>query len=349
MTPLAEIVRAEIDAGGPITLARYMALCLQHPRHGYYITRDPLGRDFVTGPEVSQMFGELLGLWAAQVWIGMGRPRRALWVELGPGRGALSADALRAGARVPGFREALEVWFVETSPSLRARQAEAVPEARWSPALEGVPEGPALVLANEFFDALPIRQFARRDGAWRERMVAADGAGLRWTLGPAGGGLPASAPEGAVLERRPAAEGVAEALGARLARHGGAALVVDYGAEAPASGGGDTLQALNGRGFADPLDAPGEADLTAHVDFAALAGALAAGGGAVWPLRTQGALLRSLGLDLRAAALARAAPSRAAEIEGQRRRLAEQMGTLFKALAATGPGQAPPPGFGGSS
>ncbi|MFN3615699.1 MAG: class I SAM-dependent methyltransferase, partial [Rubrimonas sp.] len=246
MSALSDIIRAEIAATGPMTVARYMALCLGHPRHGYYVTRDPLGAggDFTTAPEISQMFGELLGLWAAQVWLDMGAPPRVLLVELGPGRGTLAADALRAARAAPGFNDAVETWLVETSPVLRAAQARAVPAARWAERIEDVPEGPTILLANEFFDALPVRQFVRRDGRWFERMVGLSDGALGWGLGPAPAGLPEPAPEGAVLETCPAGRTIAETVGRRLATRGGAALIVDYGAQPPAHGGGDTLQAL---------------------------------------------------------------------------------------------------------
>jgi SAM-dependent MidA family methyltransferase len=348
VTPLGRLIAAEIAASGPMRLDRFMGLCLGHPEHGYYMAREPFGRagDFVTAPGVSQMFGELLGLWAAQVWMDLGRPAPVRLVELGPGTGALMADALRAARAAPGFAEAVEPWLVETSPRLRALQAQAVPQARHASTADEVPAGPAVWLANEFFDALPIRQFVRSGGVWRERLVGWDGERLAWGLG---GPLPGPpAPEAAVRETNAAAAGVAVAIGRRLAEDGGALLAIDYGAEPPATGGGDTLQAMAGHGRADPLEAPGEADLTAHVDFTALAAALRGGGAAVAPLATQGALLTALGIGLRARGLARARPERAAEIDGQARRLTDPagMGTLFKALAATGPGQPPPPGFG---
>ncbi len=353
MTALAHLIAAEIAAAGPMRLDRYMGLCLGHPVHGYYAAREPFGRagDFVTAPEISQMFGELLGLWAAQVWLDLGRPAPFRLIELGPGRGTLMADALRAGRAVPGFAAAAAPVFVETSERLRALQARAVPGAAHVARLEDAPGGPAAVLANEFFDALPIRQFQRAGGVWRERLVGLGdgGAGearLVWGLG---GALPGPrAPDGAVRETCAAGAAVALALGRRLAAEGGAALLIDYGAEPPPEGGGDTLQALADHAPADPLAAPGEADLTAHVDFAALAAAVRGGGAAVVPLSTQGALLEALGIGLRARALARAAPGRAAEIEAQLHRLTDPsaMGALFKALGAAGPGQPTLPGLG---
>jgi SAM-dependent MidA family methyltransferase len=349
MTPLGRLIAEEIAATGPMRLDRFMALCLGHPDHGYYMTAEPFGEagDFTTAPEISQMTGELIGLWAAQLWQEIGRPAPLRLVELGPGRGTLMADALRAARLVPGFRDAAEVWLVETSPRLRALQRAAVPAARHANTLDAVPPGPMLLIANEFFDALPIRQFHCHGGHWRERQVGLDGDRLVWGLGPAAGDLPDEAPEDAVLERCPAGEAVAAQIGTRLKAAGGAALILDYGAEPPAHGGGDTLQALRKHAPADPLAAPGQADLTAHVDFTALGAALRAGGAAVAPLLTQGDFLGRLGIAARAEALARAHPDRAADVAAQRHRLTapDQMGTLFKALAATGPGQPAPPAF----
>jgi NADH dehydrogenase [ubiquinone] 1 alpha subcomplex assembly factor 7 len=230
---------------------------------------------------------------------------------------------------------------------LRAAQAARVPGVRHAELLAEGPGGPMILLANEFFDALPIRQFVRGPRGWAERVVGLGPDGLRWGLGPAPSGLP-DAPVGAVIERCAAGEAIAADIGARLARDGGGALIVDYGAAAPETGGGDTLQALRAHAPADPLAEPGAADLTAHVDFARLAAALAGAGAAVAPLSTQGALLGALGIGARAAALAARNPAQAAAVEGQLRRLCDpaEMGTLFKALAATGPGQPPPPGFG---
>lgn len=349
MTPLMALIAGEIEATGPMRLDRYMGLCLGHPDHGYYMAQEPFGRggDFITAPEISQMFGELIGLWCAQVWLDLGRPSPVHLVELGPGRGTLMADAMRAAARVPGWRDAVAVWLVETSPSLRDRQLEAVPTARHAPTLADVPDGPMLLIANEFFDALPIRQFHRAAGRWHERQVGRDGERLVWGLGPATGDLPDDAPDGAVLEVCPAASALGAEIGTRLDRDGGAALVIDYGAEPPATGGGDTLQALHRHESVDPLGDPGAADLTAHVDFTALAASLRAGGASVAPRLGQGMFLDRLGIQARAKALAEVNPARAAEIEAQRRRLTapDQMGRLFKALGAAGPRQSPLPCF----
>ncbi|OWJ62691.1 methyltransferase [Inquilinus limosus] len=336
-----------------------MAEALGHPRHGYYIKQNPLGAagDFTTAPEISQVFGELVGLWCADLWQRMGAPDPVLLVELGPGRGTLMQDALRAiGRAAPGFRAALRLHLVETSPALRAAQAARLADASpiWLDRLADLPDGPALVIANEFFDALPIRQWQRGAKGWHERLVGWDDAAgrLRWELSsradPGLALIPASVrdmPEGSIAEACPAGLSHAGFLGQRLARQGGAALVVDYG---PAeSGPGDSFQAVRRHAFADPLEAPGEADLTAHVDFQALAkAAVEAGAEAHGPV-TQGAFLEALGLRPRAAQLKQAAPARAAEIDAAVERLAgaEQMGTLFKALALTAPGLGAPAGF----
>ncbi len=347
MTPLEAIIRAEIAASGPMTLHDYMALCLAHPEHGYYMRRDPLGAagDFTTAPEISQMFGEMIGLWLAEVWHGLGRPAPFRLVELGPGRGTLMADILRAGRAAPGFLDSAEVWLVETSPALRAEQARQVPGARQAGALAEVPAGPFLLVANEFFDALPVRQFVRTAKGWAERMVGLDGDRLAFGLRPAPDLGPA--PVGAVRERSPAGEAAAAEIGARIGAAGGAALIVDYGYAAPTPAGADTVQALRAHAYADPLEAPGEADITAHVDFGALA--RAAKGAAASPLVPQGAWLERLGIGARAATLARARPERAAEIGGQLRRLTapEEMGTLFRVMALGQAGAPPFPGFEG--
>ncbi len=351
-TPLHDILVRRIRAEGPMPVAEYMGLCLGHPEHGYYVTRDPLGRggDFTTAPEISQMFGEMIGLWLAQAWIDRGSPGAFTLAEFGPGRGTLMADALRAAARVPGFVEAAELWLVETSPALRRKQWEALGahEPRWADAVDDLPEeGPLLVVANEFFDALPIRQFVVSDGALCERMVGLRGEALVLGLSPpvSGAALPEGAEEGAVYETSPQSRTIAGALGARLSAQGGVVLAIDYGHAEPRASG-DTLQAVRGHAYADPLDAPGEADLTAHVDFLALAKAAEREGATVWGVRGQGPLLDWLGIRLRAAMLEKAQPDRAEEIRAALARLTEPdaMGTLFKALALSGD-DIPPPGF----
>ncbi|MCI0754167.1 SAM-dependent methyltransferase [Roseomonas vastitatis] len=331
-------------AGRPERLDHFMARAAA----AYYAGRDPFGArgDFITAPEISQAFGECLGLWAAVVWQEMGRPDPVLLVELGPGRGTLMADALRAVAGVlPAFRAALRLHLVEQSPALREAQRRALGQAdpMWHDELSSLPAGPALVLGNEFLDALPIRQFIRRGDGWRERFVQA-GAFVEQDVGP-GVPLPPDAPEGAVQEVSEACRAVAAMLGARLAAQGGAALFLDYG---PArSGLGDSLQALSVHRAADPLAAPGTADITAHVDFQAVAEAARAAGAAVQGPLPQGMFLQSIGLVTRAAALAGAAPAHAGrQLSAAQRLIApEGMGRLFKALALCHPALSSLPGF----
>jgi NADH dehydrogenase [ubiquinone] 1 alpha subcomplex assembly factor 7 len=332
-----------------------MTLCLFDPDSGVYAGGDPLGAagHFTTAPEISQVFGELLGLWAAACWQQQGAPARCLLVELGPGRGTLMADALRACKVLPLFLQAAEVVLVEASAHLRAVQERTLAghAVRWVESLAEVPEAPLFLLANEFFDALPIRQYLRDDAGWRERRVGLDADGaLTWALGPPLPGTPPgltpakrAAPPGALVEACTAGEGIAAEIGRRLAAHGGAALLVDYGYWPSAPG--DTLQALARHARADPLAAPGTADLTAHVDFAALA---AASGAAAHGPVDQRTLLRALGIEARADALrATATPRQAAELDRAVARLSDpaQMGTLFKALALTACGAEVPPGF----
>ena len=352
MTPLGAEIRAMIEAEGPIGVDRYMMLCLQHPRHGYYITREAIGRDFVTAPEVHQMFGELVGLWAAQVWLDMGSPAPLRLVELGPGRGTLLADALRATRIVPGFHKAARVHLVETSPLLREAQAAKLGGGvgvTWHAAPDDVPAGPAIMLANEFFDALPVRHYLRGADGWHERVVGLDAAGAL-AFGASAERVAMAGPAGRpgdILEVGHAALAAITTLAGRIAREGGALLALDYGHAA--SGLGETLQAVRGHAFADVLAAPGEADLTAHVDFAALGrAAIAAGARAYGPVE-QGAFLGRLGIFARADALKRSAtPEQAAAVDAALARLTaaeSSMATLFKAMAVVAPGAAPPPGF----
>ncbi|MDE2198633.1 MAG: SAM-dependent methyltransferase [Rhodospirillales bacterium] len=307
----------------------------------YYATHDPFA-DFTTAPEISQVFGELIGLWAGVVWRSMGAPAPVILAEAGPGRGTLMADARRAIAQtMPDFAAALRLHLVETSPALRAAQARRLPDATWHDRLDTLPDGPLLFIANEFFDALPIRQFVRRGAGWAERFVH-DGAFIERPATFAG----LDAPEGAVVECGEAAIAIVTRLAARLAAQGGAALIVDYG---PArSAPGDSLQALYQGEPADPLAAPGEADLTAHVDFAALARAARAAGAAVHGPEPQGKFLAELGLFQRTGRIARTQPpSRAGALIEAAQRLAEpeRMGRLFKALAVCHPDLPLPPGF----
>ncbi len=351
MTALRDIIAKQIEANGPMSVAEYMAFCLTHPEHGYYTTRDPLGRggDFTTAPEISQMFGELIGLWLAQAWTDRGAPSPFALVELGPGRGTLMADALRAAARVQGFAEAAELWLVEMSPELRKKQWEALGkyEPRWADTLSDVPEKPLFLVANEFFDALPIRQFETRDGALCERVIGLASGALKMGLSPpvTEETLPNDAEDGVIIETCPAGRNIASDIGTRLKKNGGAALIIDYGHNTPTPRG-DTLQAVKDHAYADILEEPGLADLTAHVDFQTLAKAAETEGATVWGVCSQGALLDWLGIRVRAAMLAKASPEREEEIQAALDRLTEpdQMGVLFKTLALSGD-DIEPPGF----
>jgi SAM-dependent MidA family methyltransferase len=310
----------------------------------YYARHDPFA-DFTTAPEIFQGFGEVLGAWAVAVWQAMGRPDPVILAEAGPGRGTLMADALRLiTRRAPDFAAALSLHLVEASPRLRAIQAARLPGAAWHATVGELPPGPLVFLANEFLDALPIRQFVRRGAGWTERFVRA-GVFVEQPAEAPEGEAAHGAAEGAVVETGQAAALVG-ALGARLRAQGGVALFLDYGPEASAPG--DSLQALRGGAPADPLADPGSADLTAHVDFAACARAARAAGAAVHGPIAQGRFLIGLGLMARAQALARTRPAReAAGLIAAARRLVlpEAMGTLFKALAISHPDLPVPPGF----
>lgn len=355
MTPLEVLICELIATDGPMRLDRYMGLCLGHPQHGYYVTRDPLGAegDFITAPEVSQVFGELIGIWAAGAYVAMGEPPRVNLVELGPGRGTLMADMLRTIAKVsPGLFAAAALHLVETSPVLRARQRQAVgSRANWHTAIEEVPEAPVILVANEFFDAIPIRQMERRGGFWHERVIGLQQGHLAPGLsgpvnGPGGPGGPGGR-DGDVLELAPAREAIARHIGERLSRHAGAALIIDYGHLTSAPG--DTLQAMRRHGSTAITDKPGECDLTSHVDFQALAQALREGGAAVLPAMTQRGFLLAMGLEPRFEhLLMRADYIVTATLRRQMARLADenQMGNLFKVLAATSPGMPRPYPFG---
>ena len=322
MTAAAERLRAAILAEGPIGIDRFMGEANTH----YYATRDPLGvdGDFTTAPEISQMFGELVGAALADAWLRAGGPEAAIFVELGPGRGTLAQDALRV-MRSGGF--AGEVHLVETSPVLRAAQAERVAGAVWHEAIETLPPRPLLLVANEFLDALPVKQFVGAD----ERRVALGADGFAFTV------------EGEVCEISPARDAVVAGLAAHLVAHGGAAVVIDYGYRR--TGTGDTLQAVRKHRQVPPLDEPGEQDLTAHVDFEAVA--RAAGGATVTPVVSQGTWLERLGIGARAMALAARSPGRTEEIAAARRRLCDgaEMGELFKVIALHAPGWPEPAGF----
>ncbi|GLV25552.1 class I SAM-dependent methyltransferase [Sphingobium sp. Cam5-1] len=347
---LAQRLARQIDAGGPISVAHYMAEANQH----YYGTRDPLGAagDFTTAPEISQMFGELVGLCLADLWMRSGSRPNALYVELGPGRGTLASDALRAMGSA-GLTP--QPHFVETSPTLRERQRALVPNAFHHDSVGALPDNaPLLVVANEFFDALPVRQIIRSGEEWRERVVICpdDTDSNRFEAVPGyrrvESSIPAiaaDAPDGAIIEIPLAGTAIALELAQRIARQGGAAIIIDYGYEGPAIG--DTLQAVREHQFADPFLEPGESDLTTHVDFTMIGNMARQAGLRVLGPVNQGELLRKLGIDARADQLARTSPARAAEVEAARLRLTadDAMGTLFKAMAWVHPDWAEPAGF----
>jgi NADH dehydrogenase [ubiquinone] 1 alpha subcomplex assembly factor 7 len=354
-TPLGKKLAGRIAARGPISVHDYMEACLYDPEHGYYRKRDPLGRggDFITAPEISQIFGELIGLWAGEVWLQMGKPKPLRVIELGPGRGFLMADALRALKVLPSFLENLAVHLVESSAPLRAAQEAAlspfpVPIA-WHDAIADIPDGAAIIIANEFFDCLPVRQFAF-DGAqrqWRERVVAFANGAFQLALGSAeetpGDLSSADAEDGAILERRPSASSIIHALAARAPL---AALIIDYGYARPSFG--DTLQSVRKHHFTGLFDAPGESDLTAHVDFTALRQAAGEAGLASFGPMPMGEWLLRLGLEARLHRLRTSASAEEAEdMKSRAVRLVDpaQMGALFKVLALTGGVAAPPPPF----
>jgi SAM-dependent MidA family methyltransferase len=351
MTALRDRMLARIARTGPMSVADYMAECLLHPVHGYYATRDPLGSqgDFITAPEISQMFGELVGLWLAQVWLDQGAPARIVLAELGPGRGTLMADALRATRGVPGFHDALALHLVEASPTLRALQADtlAAHAPRFHDSVADLPEGPLFLIANEFFDALPIRQFLKARGPdWSERMIGAEGGRLVWGLAPPApvamlADRALTVTEGQMVETCAPAAAIAAEIGRRVATHGGAALIVDYGGWESM---GDTFQALQAHAPVDPLAAPGQADLTAHVAFAPIARAAAPARASA--LTPQGVFLERLGITQRAQALAQRLTGPAADAHvAAHRRLThpDEMGHLFRVLALTPPGSPLPP------
>ncbi len=343
-----------IQNDGPMTIADYMTECLMHPEHGYYTTRDPLGAqgDFITAPEISQMFGELIGLCLAQSWLEQGKPERIVLAELGPGRGTLMADILRATQSVPGFHKSAEIALLEASPVLRDVQAKALQgyEPQWIEAISDFEDLPLFLVANEFFDALPIRQFLREGEGWRERLVGKYGASLAFGLGAQSAQAALServedTQDGDLVELCAAASSIMYSVAGQIARNGGAALIIDYGDWRSL---GDTLQALQAHERVDPLDQPGQADLTTHVDFEVLAKASHASGCAYTKLTPQGVFLERLGITARAQSLA--APLSGSQLETlvtAHRRLThpDEMGNLFKVLGLYPPNATPPPGL----
>lgn len=337
MSYLDGLIRETIRAEGPLSVARYMQLALQHPDYGYYVQGCPIGArgDFVTAPEISQMFGELIGLWCAQVWMQMGSPSAFTLLEMGPGRGTLMADALRATARVPGFHKAMQLTLLESNATLREAQSEKL--AAYAPHflsdLDALPAQPLLVVANEFFDALPIHQYRRTEKGWHEVLIGLAGEALAFVLSDQPVLLPLPE-QPAFYEVCPAAITYVQQLAAHIAKHQGAALVIDYGYQSPS--GHDTLQAVSGHTCADPLEGAGTRDLTAHVDFSALRLAAEKQGLTTSAVIGQGDFLRNLGIDIRARQLKMAGGvDESYQIDADLARLTDEkeMGALFKAFA----------------
>lgn len=356
---LGEIIADMIIADGPMPVDRYMALALAHEAHGYYMGRDPFGRagDFITAPEVSQMFGELVGIWCAAGWQMMDAPAQWNLIELGPGRGTLLADLVRASSVMPGLRDGMSVHLVETSPALKAMQAETLKragvEASWHDRLEDVPGGQSLIVANEFFDALPVSQLQRQSGHWHERVVGVTSEN-KLVFGLASDPVaPALVPswasgaeDGEIIEFSPARDAAAREIGRRITKDMGAALIIDYGHVRSAVG--DTLQAIRKHQFADVLAQPGDADITSHVDFEALTTAVTADGASSYGPLTQGDFLIKMGLKEREEMLrARADARQRIRLSKSAQRLVSgnQMGQLFKVLAVAHPDMPKPAPF----
>ena len=362
MSGIGDRLLERIRREGPVSVAAFMAEALFDPRDGFYATKNPIGagEDFITAPVISQMFGELIGLWCVQTWMDLGQPGAFRIAELGPGTGAMMADALRAARAAPGFIEAVDVTLVEASAALKMVQGRTLTPSGvmtgWADRIETIPAGSAVILGNEFLDCLPVRQAVKSGGEWRERMVGIDPedpSRLAFGTGPV---LPPddlaliapslrAAPDSSLVEIRPGDRQAVEAIAARFAVHPGRALFIDYGPDEAEPG--DTLQAIRAHKKVDPLTAPGTADLTARVDFASLASAAREAGLEVHGPVTQARFLTQMGIELRAAALLRAHPDRKPEIARQLWRLTDetQMGSLFKVLSLSSPGLPAPPGF----
>lgn len=343
MDNLRDVIKAHLHHQGPMDLETFWTLCLAHPKYGYYITRDPLGAggDFTTAPEISQLFGEMIGVFVADFWLRIGSPEKFYLTECGPGRGSLMADLLRATAHVNDFHQAAHIHLIETSLALREKQKEKLSaySVTWHNDVSGVPsDAPVIILGNEFLDALPIRQAVFQDGVWRERRIGLEGDTLVFGLGGAVAGedMP-DGTEGDIFEFSPVRRAVWSNICDRVKAQGGAALMVDYGHLHTAVG--DTFQAVKCHAFADVLTEPGEADLTSHVDFGELAKIAAAKDLSVFGPLEQGDFLRQMGIEVRAKMLAqKSLPDRAEEILAGLRRLtdSDQMGCLFKVIGAVG-------------
>lgn len=347
---LSEIIRTKIRAEGPISVADFMALCLTHPQHGYYMTHDPFGAegDFTTAPEMTQAFGELLGLWAVEVWKGLGSPAKFSLCELGPGRGTLMADALRAAQMAPDFIHALELYLFDASPVLRTKQRQALSAFRptWIDKIEQLPDQPVIFIGNEFFDALPVRQFQRVADGWKERRVAIGPQGtLVFTLAPSPEAPSYEMDEGVIIETSPEAVEFAAQIARPIVKNRGAALLIDYGDDEVF---GETLQAVSNHRAAHLLNSPGMFDITAHVSFTPLATSVRKIGCRIHGPVDQGEFLLSLGLKERTEQLclkANEAQQRSLTAALHRLTAPEAMGKLFKAFAFTDKGTHAPPGF----
>jgi NADH dehydrogenase [ubiquinone] 1 alpha subcomplex assembly factor 7 len=352
--PLNQLIEMQIQQTGPMSIATYMSLALSHPREGYYTGTDPLGAagDFVTAPEISQMFGELIGFFVVNLWQQAGEPRSFTLLELGPGRGTLMQDALRVAARAEGFLDACHLQLFDSNPALKAQQAERLGQYKpyWASEIDAVADDPLFIVANEFFDALPIRQYVKAPDGWHERQVGLRDGKLALGLSPTpipGDVMPEAVRDAAIgemCEVNLAATDTMQRLGRRIAAQGGALLAIDYGYAETQTG--ETLQAVRKHAFAGILDAPGEVDLSAHVDFGALAKAATDLGLKVAPLATQRDFLGRLGIVERASALAKANPGQIDALSAALRRLTDssEMGTLFKVFCATA-GDLEPIGF----
>ncbi len=347
MTMLADIIAQEISANGPMTIARYMDLCLGHSEHGYYTTKDPFGLegDFTTAPEISQMFGEMVGVWLVQCWLDQGAPKQFILAELGPGRGSLMLDILRVAKSQNGFIDAMQIHLVETSPTLRDIQANTLKNhtITFVEKVENLPELPLFLVANEFFDALPVQQFVKTDIGWQERRVDYSAMGFEFVLDTPQEILVLDArhpvlANGLIVEHSPISEEIAHIIGRKISANGGAALIIDYGEK---SGIGDTFQAIKGHSSCDPLMHQGRCDLTCHVQFQPLAET----SGCATQFCTQGAFLENMGITARANALAESGNS--PEIAASHHRLVhpDEMGTLFKVMALRPKGNAALSGF----